>query len=191
MPKQSFITDFFKSKPKQQSLITDFFKLKYTANTSNIYHYNHKQHYKKSRQYLNTHKLQTDAAATRGGYYFCAIANFTEYSVYTTMDRCIFIDKRPHVVWAGTLVASATIDDNSALEHIHVEPILRRQGIGKALIRFINKHDQQFHVYAGTEHNSRYRLTEEGAGLIRACQHAGILQHEQVILGFVPPSPSG
>ncbi len=40
------------------------------------------------------------------------------------------------------------------------------------------------------EHNSRYRLTEEGAALIRACENSGILNDEQVILSTVPCSPA-
>jgi hypothetical protein len=86
-------------------------------------------------------------------------------------------------------VQYATVDSNSALTHIHVGENFRRQGNGKQLIRFINKHDTQFHVFAGVEYNSRYRLTEEGAALICTCQRAGILADDQVILD-VPSSPS-
>ena len=142
-------------------------------------------HYQRSRHYLNKHRQHADAAATRDGYFFCATNNFREYSVETIIDRLIV----GVIVPAGTSVATATIDDDSALENIAVEAGFRRQGVGKHLIHFINKHDKQFHVYAGTEHNSRYRLTQEGAALIRACQREGVLDDEDVILGSVPPSP--
>ena len=65
----------------------------------------------------------------------------------------------------------------------------QHQGIGTQLIRFINSHAQQFHVCAGIEHNSRYRLTQEGAAIIQSYQRKGILDDERVILNVVPMSP--
>lgn len=191
MASQPFITDFFK--PKRQYLITDYFKpesVVATTSNSSMFPYNRKIDYKKSRDFLNKYKNACDAIMTRNGYCFCAKANFSEYSVYTTMDRLMIIGGRKNRVPQGTCVATAKIDDDSALEHIHVDALFRRQGIGKNLVRFINKCAPQFHAFGGVEHNSRYRLTEEGASLIRACHNAGILNDEQVILNFVPQSPS-
>lgn len=72
----------------------------------------------------------------------------------------------------------------------NVKSLFQRQGIGKNLIRFINKHDTQCHVYANVENNSRYRLNHGDAALIYACQCSGTLDDEQIILNFVPSSPS-
>lgn len=183
-----------------QRLITDFFKPANGVVSSSILvvkkeHdikkrlYQHCRDYRQSRSFLKTHRHRYDSAITHRGYFFCASSNFTEYHVYTTADQVIFVNGFKKHVPSNTLVAHAKVDSDSALEHISVDEAFRRQGIGKTLIRFINKCDTQFFVYSGTEHNSRYRLTCEGAALIRACQQKGILSEEQVILG-VPESPA-
>lgn len=188
---QRFITDFFKSK-KSQRLITDYYKpsaLIQPKEEMKSYRYKSVIDYQQSRRYLQKYKHLVDAAQTKNGYYFCAQANYTEYSVHTTIDRLLIVNNEKILVSRGACVATAMVDSDSALEHVSVENLFRRQGIGKNLIRFINKHDTQFHVFGGVEHNSRYRLTEEGAALIQSCQRAGILDEEQVILSFVPNSP--
>lgn len=183
-----------------QRLITDFFKQANSIVNSPVVvvkkeHdfkkrlYQHRRNYHQSRAFLNKHRHRYDSAITHRGYFFCASANFTEYHVYTTADQVIFVNDLKKHVPSNTLVAHAKVDSDSALEHISVDEAFRRQGIGTALIRFIYKCDKQFYVYSGTEHNSRYRLTCEGAALIRACQQKGILSEEQVILG-VPESPA-
>lgn len=181
---QQLITKFFKPKPKKQQFITDYFEPKSWEPKQDYKKpspYKPQTDYQKSRNYLQKHRHMYDAASTQGGYFFCASANFCEYHVYTTIDRVVRSNDQDTFIQKGTCIATAIIDDNSSLEHISVEALFRRQGIGKKLIRFINKHDTQFHVFTGIEHNSRYRLTEEGAALIHACQHAGIIQYEQII----------
>jgi len=189
---QRLIIHFFKTKKK--NLITNYFKpVNVSATqvkTEKLPFYKPKIDYKKSRHYLKKHQYRYDASATRNGYCYCASGNFSEYTVYTTHDRVMRIKDQNIFIPSGSLVAEAKIDSDSALEHISVDERFRRQGIGKNLIRFISKHDMQFHVYAGVEHNSRYRLTEEGAALVHACQHFGILEDEQVILSTVPCSPA-
>lgn len=191
MTAQRFITDFFK--PKRKQLITDYFKPKNTSAVpqhGRLFPYNPNVDYKQSRAFLQKRKSSCDAIMTRNGYCFCATANFSDYAVYTTTDRLMIIAGKKHLVPKGMCIATAKIDNDSALEHIQVSPLFRRQGIGKKLIRFIDQRAPQFHVFAGIEHNSRYRLTDEGVLLIRSCQKAGILSDEQVILNMVPPSPS-
>lgn len=184
----------------QQRLITDFFKPASAIRHSPIVVvkkerdvktrlYQHRRDYQRSRVFLNKHRHSYDAAITHHGYFFCASSNFTEYHVYTTADQVMVLNNSKKYIPSFTQVAHAKVDSDSALEHISVETAFQRQGIGKALIRFINKCDRQFYIYSGTEHNSRYRLTCEGAALIRACQQKGILSEEQVILG-VPESPA-
>lgn len=99
-------------------------------------------------------------------------------------------DTPPNLFFPYTRFEHNSIDSDSALTHVSVDSLFQKQGIGTQLIRFINKHAPQFHVYAGVEHNSRYRLTQEGAALIQSCQRKGILDEEQVILNIVPTSPS-
>ncbi len=186
---QRLMTHFFK--PSKKGLITDYFKpLEPTKiKTEKSSFYKPKVDYKKSREYLKKHRHLYNASKTKNGYCYCASSDFTEYAVYTTHDRFVRFRDQEIFITRGTRIAEAKTDSDSALEHISVDERFRRQGIGKNLIRFINKHDQQFHVYAGVEYNSRYRLTEEGAALIRACEDSGILNNEQVILGTVPCSP--
>ena len=191
MTAQRFITDFFK--PKRKQFITDYFKPKNAcaiSQYSRSFQYNPTVDYQQSRAFLQKRRSSCDAIMTRNGYCFCATANFSDYAVYTTTDRLMIIAGKKHLIQKGTCIATAKIDNDSALEHIQVSPLFRRQGIGKKLIRFINQRAPQFHVFAGIEHNSRYRLTDEGALLIKSCQKAGILSDEQVILNMVPPSPS-
>ena len=187
---QCLITHFFKSKKKE--LITDYFKPVNAppVKTEKLHFYKPKIDYKKSRDYLKKHRHLYNASTTKNGYCYCASSDFSEYAVYTTHDHVMRFHDQDIFIARGARVAEAKTDSDSALEHISVNERFRRQGIGKNLIRFINKHDQQFHVYAGVEHNSRYRLTEEGAALIRACEDSGILNEEQVILSTVPCSPA-
>jgi len=182
---QQPITDFFKSKRKR--LITDYFKPKRLS--ENLSFYTPSRDYRESRRYLKMRKHIYDAHQTRKGYYYCATGDYSEYHVYSVINRPLLSKGKKIIIPEGACVARAIVDSNSSLEHISVEPLFQRQGIGKNLIRFINKHDTQFHVYAGIENNSRYRLTQEGAALIRSCEEAGILDEEQVILNFVPQSP--
>ena len=185
---QRLITDFFKSNPKgSQKLITDFFKPSFE---NKLHHYSPTRDYPKSYKYLKKHKLSSDAIRLYQGYCYRATGDFTEYNVYTTFDRADRHQGRNIFIKAGTHVATASIDSDSALTHISVESFFQKQGIGTQLIRFIHKHAPQFHVYAGIEYNSRYRLTQEGAVLIQSCQRKGILDYEQVILNIVPTSPS-
>ena len=190
---QKLITNFFKSKRKKQQFITDYFKPKLWTETNaheKLSTYKPRSDYKKSRIYLQNHRHMYDAASTQGGYFFCASSNFCEYHVHTTIDKVVNANGQDAFVPKGTCVATAIVDSDSSLEHISVEALFRRQGIGKKLIRFINKHDSQFHVFTGIEHNSRYRLTEDGAALVHACQRAGIIQYDQIIEATVPQSPS-
>lgn len=181
---QSLITKFFKSKEKSSKVV-----IKNDTNTFQklrLFPYNHKIDYPKSRCFRSKVKEHKDAVRTYKGYCYSTTNNFREYEVHTIGDHLL----EGHFLPEGTKIASATVDDDSTLESIFVAKKFRRQGIGKNLIHFIKKCDTQFHVYAGTEHNSRYRLTEEGAALIHACQCDGILEDSQVIMGFVPKSPS-
>lgn len=174
--------------PTEQRLITHFF-----ANKNAILKNEKKLMYKSSRDYSNAkaylkkHKSFYDAAATRQGYFYAASANFTEYHVYTTRDQVKVINHIEKHIPAGTRVATAKIDNDSALEHIAVEPLFRRQGIGITLMKFIKQCDPQLYAYGGVEYNSRYRLTNEGAALINACIQKGILKDEE-ILPNVPDS---
>lgn len=185
---QRFITDFFNAQPRHSKrLITDFFKP--TKITERTYYYSPKTDYAQSHRYLMQHKPGADAIQTRGGYCYRTTNQFSEYCVYTTMDTFVINKGKKEFVKKGTKIATASIDDNSALTHITVETAYQRKGIGTELIRYINKCAPKFHVFAGTAHNSRYRLTEEGAILIQGCQQKGILDNEQVILDRVPMSP--
>lgn len=184
---QRLITDFFKPKlKKSQTLITDFFKPEIEKKIS---HYSVTRDYRQSYRYFKKHKAASDAIRTHRGYCYRATGDFNEYNVYTTYDRFVLSQGKKIFVSAGTHIATASIDSDSALTHVSVISLFQKQGIGTQLIRFINTHAPQFHVYAGVEHNSRYRLTQEGAALIQSCQKKGILEEEQVILNMVPMSP--
>ena len=144
------------------------------------------QHYKDSRRFLEKQK-HTDFKAIWKGFAFVATNNFSEWTVKTSYLRN---DYRAEKIYEdGHTVGTATIDENSALVHIQIDDPFRRMGLATKLISFINKTCPQFHVYAGVQNNSRYRLTEEGAKLINACQRKNILDDEKVILNTVPPSP--
>ena len=188
--KQRLMTDFFKPKIRNsQTLITDFFKPQsYVAKKSQ--HYSVSRDYAQSYKYFKKHKSKSDAIRTHRGYCYRATGDFNEYNVYTTFDKFVIYQGKKIFIPAGTRIATASIDSDSALTHISVDSLFRKQGIGTQLIRFINTHAPQFHVYAGIEHNSRYRLTQEGAALIQSCQRKGILDDEQVILHMVPTSPT-
>ena len=185
---QRLITDFFKPKNKKsQKLITDFFK---SSPEKKMSHYSAVRDYAKSYRYFKKFKPTSDAIRTYYGYCYRATGDFSEYNVYTTFDKYTIHDYKKIFIKAGTHIATASIDSDSALTHVSVDSLFQKQGIGTQLIRFINKHAPQFHVYAGVEHNSRYRLTQEGAALIQSCQRKSILDEEQVILNIVPTSPS-
>lgn len=185
---QRLITDFFKIKHKSsQKLITDYFK---PSIEKRIHHYSATRDYPKSYRYFKKYKSISDAIRTHSGYCYRATGDFSEYNAYTTFDKLVVHQHKNFFIKAGTHIATASIDSDSALTHISVDSLFQKQGIGTQLIRFINKHAPQFHVYAGIEHNSRYRLTQEGASLIQSCQRKGILDDEQVILNTVPTSPS-
>ena len=162
MTTRRFITDFFK--PKRKQLITDYFKPKNASavpqHGRSCQQYKPNVDYQQSRAFLQKHRSSCDAIITHNGYCFCATANFSDYAVYTTKDRLMIIAGKKHLIQKGTCIATAKIDNDSALEHIQVSPLFRRQGIGKKLIRFIDQRAPQFHVFAGVENNSRYRLTE-------------------------------
>lgn len=195
------MTDFYLSrkaaKKKRQTLITEhyqsgvctLFKVKMESQKK---HHHHRciLSSRGAQSFYQKHKHPYDAASIRKGYFFCASRNFSEYAVYTTKDQFVFKDSQKKFISTGTCIATAIIDDDSALEHINVETAFQHQGIGRRLIQFITKHAPQFYVFTGVEHNSRYRLTEEGAALIKSCQRKKILQHDQVIETTVPQSPS-
>ncbi len=191
---QTLMTDYLR--PKRKRLITDFFKpiktsrLAKTPSKNRSSPLNRQTDYKQASEYLSQHRKHYDKAKTHLGYFYGASNDYSEFCVYTTRNMCRCDGNREIFVGAGTKIANATIDSDSGLEHIYVEAAFRRQGIGKQLIRFINKCAPQLHIFAGTEHNSRYRLTNEGAALIQACERDGILKHEQVNIDQVPPSPS-
>lgn len=154
---QRLITDFFKVKHKNsQKLITDYFK---PSIEKRIHHYSAAHDYAKSYKYFKKYKPTSDAIQTYRGYCYRATSDFTEYNVYTTFDKFIIHQHKKIFIKAGTHIATASIDSDSALTHVSVDSLFQKQGIGTQLIRFINKHAPQFHVYAGIEHNSRYRLT--------------------------------
>ena len=184
---QPLITDFFKPKnQKSQKLITDFFR---PSTENKMGHYSAVRDYAKSYRYFKKYKPISDAIRTYCGYCYRATGDFSEYNVYTAFDKFVIHQNKKFFIKAGTPIAIASIDSESALTHISVDSLFQKQGIGTQLIRFIHKHAPQFHVYAGIEHNSRYRLTHEGAALIQSCQRKGILDDEQVILNMVPTSP--
>jgi GNAT superfamily N-acetyltransferase len=136
---------------------------------------------------VNEDKEHVDNQFIWNNYVFKATNNFTLFKVTTLI---------PHSTATkhfdpGFPVASAEVDDGSALINIEVHKDFRRKGIGTRLIKFMNKVCEQFHVYIDKSHNSRYRLTEEGAALIYHCEKKeGILDHTQIIESTVPPSPS-
>lgn len=133
---QRYMTDFFKFKSSQSRPIKCF---------------------KGSREFLKHRREQFAATRKYGEYIYCASDDCTDYSVYTAKDKYVPTENGDdRCIHAGTKVATAMVDDTSALEHIHVESNFRRQGIGKNLIRFINKCDKKFIVFGGVEHNSRY-----------------------------------
>lgn len=132
-------------------------------------------------------KDSCDASKQWDGYLFIANNNFTEYSVITLLPRPNYQLKK--VIPIGYEVATATVDDNSALTHILVNESFRRKKIGSQLIRFIKNCCPKFIVFGGTTHNSRYRLTSEGAALMKHCVENKILSSTQVIIGSVPESP--
>ncbi len=126
-------------------------------------------------------------------YMFSCDDNFSEYKVTLLTHKSGLNNK---LFYPGLSVGTATIDDNSALTHINVIEGFRRQKIGTQLIKFINERNPsdvigpgRFVVFRGVEVNSRYRLTEEGAKLIKHCEKQKILSSEQIIFGC-PPSPS-
>lgn len=183
---QSLITAFFY--PKQKLLIPDDSSNESSFRTKKkqyISLYNRRLDYIRPCFYKEKFKNSSDRLWMPKGYCFVANCNFTEYRVYTRINRCM---GNKMLFESGDCIATATVDADSALEHINVEESLQGTGIGTKLIRFINTCDKQFYVYSGIEHNSRYRLTEQGARLIRACQRKGILKDNQ-ILHDVPSSP--
>lgn len=151
--------------------------------------YNPKRDYKYVKNYVkNKISSSFDSVHTWQGYCFIASNNFREYKIINTIPRP---DRFTNQVYQpGLEVGSATIDDDSALTNIEVIIPFRGKGLGTELIKFMNNCCEQFHVFAGTGENSRYQLTEEGAGFIKSCKQKGILDEEQVILNHVPPSPS-
>lgn len=184
MLRQKTILSFFKPESKAEEADVADSKLKeaYTpAKVSNIHKgakrafmmFENKKSYDKTHQWNN--------------YLFIATNNFTEYKVTNTIPMASKQSKE--VFPSGTTIATATVDDDSALTNIEVNAKIRRQGIGTELIRFIKNACPQFVVFGGSEHNSRYRLTHEGAALIEHCRRKKILKAEQVIVDFVPESP--
>lgn len=119
-------------------------------------------------------------------YLFLATNNFSEYTIVTAIPR----DVMGKIYEPCDKIGEASVDENSALTHIEIKEPFRQQGLGSELIDFIRKACPQFHVFAGNQHNSRYRLTDEGAILIASCRRRGILKDRQVILNYVPDSPS-
>lgn len=184
------MTTLFKSKKQKQLLMTDCYKSKSQNKNSAASFYKPAYDYKETRRFLNNHRNRYEAVITKKGYCYRASGDFSDFQVVTTKDGYQCINEKEIFIPAGTEIARAIVDENSALEHISVESLFRRQGIGKTLILFINKHVPKFVVFGGTEHNSRYRLTEEGAALIHACERAKILKYDQIIESTVPPSPS-
>lgn len=141
---------------------------------------------------LKQRKVQSfvDRVHADKGYVFVATDNFSDYKVYTAVDRMILTDNGQYkTISVGTEVGEATVDGNSALTHIEVGADFQREGIGSHLIQFIFKCCRQFQVYVDSSVNSRYRLSHEGAALIASCQRRGILGDLQVIPATPPASP--
>lgn len=173
--------------PLDQRPITLFFaKGDYKAQTNERVTPGNKNEKRKYLKEFNK-KDSCDASKQWERYLFIATNNFTEYSVVNLLARPNYQLKK--VIPVGFEVATATVDDNSALTHISVKEPFRRQKIGAQLIRFIKHCCPKFIVFGGTEHNSRYRLTQEGAALMEYCVSNKILSPTQVIVGNVPESP--
>lgn len=181
-PKQKTLTCFFKPLEEKKDENTSLY--------ANMTPYNKAANFKDVRAYLkkiDSQRQNADRWLHWEGFLFLATNNFRDYQVLTMIPRANFLAHYP----SGFVVATATVDDDSALTHIQVHSDFRRQKIGSELIRFISKACKQFTVYGGNgTTNSRYRLTKEGAHLITYCQKKDILKHTQVILGSVPESPA-
>jgi GNAT superfamily N-acetyltransferase len=169
-----------------QHKITKYFKPLQLGDENNLSHLCNVDYVSSHPRFLG--RRNYDRMTPKLGFYFCALNNFQDYQVFTAKG-CYILRGKKVIIAKGTLVAHAKVDEESALEDISVDDKFRRKGIGKALIRFINKLDSQFFVYGGTYCNSRYRLTEEGAALIQACEQSKILKHDQIIEFTVPSSP--
>jgi hypothetical protein len=171
----------------KQPLLTAFFAPmgRITPKTDNVSVNNKSE----KRKFIAGFNKKNDPDKTRQweGYLFIAEDNFREYTVINLLPRPNYELKME--VPAGYKVASATVDNDSALTHIQVVEQFRRQKIGSELVRFIKNCCKQFTVFGGTEHNSRYRLTEQGAALVTYCVANKILASTQVITAFVPRSP--
>lgn len=113
------------------------------------------------------------------GYLFIATNNFTHYEIISSQPRLGF--SQLQYFDAGTRIGTAEIDDDGALTLIEIHKEFRRKGLGAKLVKFINSACEKFTVFSGTECNSRYTLTHEGAKLIEHCVEKGILEHEQLI----------
>ena len=128
---QTLITAFFY--PKQKLLIPDGSSNESACRAKKkqyISQYNTRLDYKISCFYKQKFKNSSDRLWVYKGYCFVARSNFTEYTVYTTINRCI---GHKMIFQPGNCIATATVDADSALEHINVEESLRGTGIGTKL----------------------------------------------------------
>jgi hypothetical protein len=179
-------------KKKQEERQEDLFKLKTIPKVkyghSRYSFYSYKKHYGNVIGYMRDNQIKqyANATKTKNSIIYRASNNFKEYEAICSSDTILPNGSKCH---AGEILGTASIDSESALTAIHVEKSYRRNKIGTNLIRFIKKCCKQFTVYVGTENNSRYRLSEEGAKLIRFCEVQRILDYQQIIEAS-PISPS-
>jgi hypothetical protein len=179
---QSTITNFFQKLPLEyqtihrpishsilrQTHITDYFgreaqeQRRLRAKNAYLLHYN--STIKRFRvEYYREHPNDV-FLGSRGG--FCYYR--TEFSHYFVIEPA-----------TRQKVGELELDDDYFLQHLWVSEPHRRRGIGTNMVRFAN-HVKPITVCIDTSYNSRYRLTNEGVALIRACQAKGILQDEQL-----------
>ena len=152
--RQTRITDFFSREAQEQRRLR--------AQKAYRLHYN--STIKRFRvEYYREHPNDI-FLGSRGGFCYYHTA-FSHYFVIEAITR--------------QKVGELELDDDYCLQHLWVSEFHRRRGIGTNIVRFAN-HIKPITVCINTSYNSRYRLTNEGAALIRACQAKGILQDEQL-----------
>lgn len=175
-----------------QALITRFFQQENKDEKQEGIHSEKNTGFSKSvkRKFLtDTRKKLQDATHNWNGYLFIANNNYSEFSVIN-IDPNRRNESAQTLVGLGKVIATASVDEDSALTHIEVKEGFKRKKIGSHLIYFMKSVCPQFLIYGGTQNNSRYRLTTDGAALVQYCLSKKILNEDQVIKNEVPMSPS-
>lgn len=187
-PRQLSITDFFKTPDEQKR-----FQKRKLFNQLMLKRRKKREYmraYRKKRDIINClyEKYDYTCRKRKKELLFVANSDFSEFNVYKIMGTT-FKELEDSM---RTSIANAQVDGEGALSFISVKESYRRQGIGTEIIRFINERmpEKDFIIFGGQEHNSRYRLTEQGMNLIMSCLRKRIIQPRQFIGNEVPRSPS-